>query len=283
MRVPLILLFTALPSLAQGQADTVVLSTRPAAGARVAIRNFNGSIKVRPGSGDRLEVRAHIDAQRGGDPRDVGFVVTDLRVCTTYQGHGCDDQTGVRDVRVIVDYTVTLPRGLALTGFTGNGDIEVQQVVSDADLHTGNGDVHVSDASGLSAYSGNGDIVVGAGSGVVRLRTGNGAIDFKGHPVEIDANTGNGDVVAQIAGPAAAARRLTLTTGSGDVHLTLPADAAGDVDAQSGTGEINSAFDVRTTGRVVSGHLRGAIGSGTAGTAIRLRTGSGQVTIAKSS
>ena len=280
MRSVLILLLAGFPALAQ--TDTLVLSSRPGAASRLTIRNFNGSIRVRPGSGDRVEVRARIDARRGGDTRDVGFVITGLSVCTSYQGHGCDDQSGLRDIRVTVDYTVVLPRGLALTGYTGNGDIEVQQVVSDADLHTGNGDVRVTDASGLSAFSGNGDIEVGAGSGVVKLHTGNGAIDFKGRPSEIDANTGNGDVVAQIGG-STAARRLTLTTGSGDIRITLPADIAGELDAQSGTGEVTSAFEVRATGRMVAGHLRGTIGKGGPGTAIRLRTGSGQVTIAKSS
>jgi hypothetical protein len=243
-------------SMAAAQRDTAFTwSRRLPAGARLSIRNLNGPIDVRSSSSDRVEVRATLRVQSRGNASDVTFDVRELapdnvEICTVYRGRSdCDPRAkegwSGDGIRVTVRYTVEIPKGLRLRPVTGNGDISVAQSAAEIDASTGNGDVLIRDAAG-----------------------------------KVNANTGNGDIDVRISGPIRDAESMLFSTGNGAVRLTLPSDFNGEIDANSGTGAIQSDFELRIQGRLNASRVHGVIGNGK-GPLIRLRTGNGRIELRK--
>src|SRR5687768_2561839 len=95
------LLLALITATASAQRDTAFTwSRRLPDGARLSIRNLSGLIEVRPGSTDRVEVRATIRVESRGNASDVTFDVRenaadDVEVCTVYRGgSACDPDSG---------------------------------------------------------------------------------------------------------------------------------------------------------------------------------------------
>jgi hypothetical protein len=102
-----------------------------------------------------------------------------------------------------VDYTISVPPGIAINADAGDGDLDAQ------DLNT---------TAALRLSSGNGDVTA--------LRIGAGSVSLE---------SGNGDVTAQLTQPAS---QLTATSGNGDVTLTVP-NTSYSVHASSGDGTVS--------------------------------------------
>src|SRR4051812_29345200 len=101
-KVALIGFVLAAATAAHAQRDTAFSWRGLPPGGRITIRTYDGEIELSPGNGDRLEVRAHVRVRPGGDARDVGFEVadsnrSDLLVCTTWRGVGCDRSGSISD------------------------------------------------------------------------------------------------------------------------------------------------------------------------------------------
>jgi lia operon protein LiaG len=92
---------------------------------------------------------------------------------------------------------------------------------------------------------------------------------------DLDVETGSGSVRIDLA---RVPTRTRLDTGSGSVHLGLPATVNADVDIDTGSGGISSDFPV-TMNDFGRRQLRGRIGEG--GPMIRVSTGSGGVRLIK--
>ncbi|MEO5567085.1 MAG: DUF4097 family beta strand repeat-containing protein [Gemmatimonadaceae bacterium] len=277
-----LLAITAISS-ASAQRDTAFTwSKRLPDGARLAIRNLNGPIDVRAGSGDRVEVRATIRVEARGNASDVTFDVReraadDIEICTVYRGRSdCDPDNSWNDVRVSVRYTVDLPKGMRLRASTGNGDVSVAQSVADVDLSTGNGDVTIRESTGrVTASSGNGDVTISAAAGPVKVSTGNGRIMATTSKGPVDASTGSGDIDVRMGTLSADVGSMSFTSGNGSVRVTLPPDFNGEIDASTGNGSINSDFELRVQGRLSMSRIRGSVGNGN-GPLIKLRSGNGR-------
>ncbi|HEY4836983.1 MAG TPA: DUF4097 family beta strand repeat-containing protein, partial [Candidatus Acidoferrales bacterium] len=123
---------------------------------------------------------------------------------------------------------------------TGSGTVEISQ--------TAPGDVHVE--------SGSGDVELHGVQGRVRVHTGSGSLHAEGKP------TGDWD----------------LHTASGSVTLRLPADAAFNLEASTGSGNISTTHELTVTGIIGGRHeLHGKAHGG--GPVISAHTSSGSIRV----
>ena len=108
---------------------------------------------------------------------------------------------------------------------------------------------------------------------------------------EVKINTGSGDVVADgVRGPLKVATGSgdirvegmqtgdwKLEAGSGTINVRLPADAAFDFYAHTGSGHIDSQHPITMTGSLDRHELRGKVRGG--GPLLQARTGSGNINV----
>ena len=257
-------------------------------GGQFTIKNFNGPIDVRPATGNTAELRAEKRPRGDADIRDVGFEVRkgsngDVEICSTQNEDSCygDDRRGDHGWRrqVTVSMTVLLPRGVRLKLATGNGAVSVERAGSDVQASTGNGRVRIAETEGqVSVSTGNGDVEVRNAKARVHVSTGNGDVDVVTVEGPVEVSSGNGDIDVRMS--ALRAREdMAFHTGSGDVHLTLPSNYNGELDASTGNGSIRSDFDLKIKGQLSPRHVRATIGSG--GPMLRMSTGNGEFEIRK--
>ena len=279
--------FSFAPAHAQGQGrdnTDFTWSKRLASGASLTIRSADGRIDVRESSSDRVEVRAVKRVHSRGNIRDVSFDVResgdDVMICSVYNGTSlCDRRNNTRNIRVAVDYTVLIPRTLKLNATTGNGDVVVDKAGAEVAVTTGNGRVTVGETTGrVDATTGNGDVQVESARGPVHVTTGNGRVFVATSNGPVDVQSGNGDIDVRMKTLTSDAG-MNFQTGSGNIHVTLPADFNGELDMTTGSGNLRSEFEIQLVGRINPQHLRGRIGKG--GATVRFMTGSGSVEIRK--
>jgi hypothetical protein len=206
----------------------------------IALRGGAGSVVIEPASGSDVGVKRHFryggDRPKGRDRLD-GSV---LRIDTAC-GHDCS-----------VDYVVSVPTAVPVTGSTGSGPVSLQRVGAVA-LSIGSGSISLRGASGdVSVQTGSGEITVQDVTGAVTARTGSGSIRVHRVSGVVVAEAGSGEVdVADTGGD-----HLTLRTGSGaisvvmtklqtvravadsgEIRVMVPAGLALDVSAVSDSGE----------------------------------------------
>jgi DUF4097 and DUF4098 domain-containing protein YvlB len=279
--------FVTRTSAAQQGRDesTFTWSRQMARGALLTIANGDGAISVREATGDLVVVRAVKNPRSRGSMRDVAFDVHEtgdnVEICTLYGDRtSCRDRNnGNVDARVRVEYTVSIPRSLRVRAMTGNGEITIERAGADVTASTGNGSVHVGETQGrVNVSTGNGDIQVDAANGPVSANTGTGRVSVVTSRGSVNANTGTGDIDVHVkGGPIDGDMRFN--SGSGSIHLALPSDFNGRIDATSGNGTLRSDFEISVVGRLNAQHVRGTIGRG--GPLIRLSTGSGTIELKK--
>jgi hypothetical protein len=157
-----------------------------------------------------------------------------------------------------IDLRVTVPTGSSVVLSTVNdGDLAVEGVEGELELHNTNGEIHVKDARG-----------------------------------PVTAATVNGDVTVSFAKGGAAATAMAFSTLNGDVEVTLPAGFKADVRLRSDNGEIYSDFEIamdqgkpeieekRAGGRyhlILGREMTGKIGGG--GPELQLRTFNGDLVL----
>jgi hypothetical protein len=278
----------ALPALSGAQTllgrnDSIFTWRGPLrAGAVLTVKNHNGPIDVRPGSGTQVELRAE-KRTRHGNESDVAFDVEtgsngDVTICSTLRDNNpCDENrrgwNGDNGRSVSVAMTLLVPTGAQVRVSTGNGAVSVERVGADVSASTGNGRVNVLNTNGpVRVTTGNGDVVVREARGSVRVSTGNGRVSVSTTEGPVEARSGNGDIDVRMAA-VRPSEDMTFSTGSGDVRVTLPTGYNGELDASTGNGTIESDFDLKLEGRMTPRRVRATIGSG--GARLRLATGNG--------
>ncbi len=266
------------------------------AGAQLTIRNFNGPVDVRAAQGTTAELRAEKRTSRGGlGIQDIAFDLQassngDVNICATLRDADyCGDRRGwsndgndwgERLGRTTVAMTVLLPRGARLKVSTGNGEVTVNKVGGDVQASTGNGAVHIDGTEGtVKASTGNGDVDISNARSAVKVSTGNGRVNVSTSEGPVEVHTGNGSIDVQMS-KVTARDDMSFSTGSGSVRVKLPAGYNGELDASTGSGEINSDFELHVQGRLNPRRVRATIGTG--GPRLRMSSGSGRLEILKS-
>ena len=149
----------------------------------------------------------------------------------------------------------------ALTVQNSFGEIELEQAKATSyDLQSGSGSVTVNGAQGkLKAYSDFGPIIIKNAENVtVDLDTKSGSVDFEG-------SFGDGP--------------HNIHSSFGEIHITIPADSALDVDLKTGFGSIKSKIPIAVmlTGTTNGSQQTGTINAG--GNQLTVETENGSISI----
>jgi len=233
---------SAAGSLATGETWTYRAPVAP--GQWVWIRDRSGSVTVEPTSGDSLEVSA---VKRFGhsDPGTVRIVAAPgsdgITICALWGRGDRDNRCGPGDAYhqrhvshndVRVNFTVRLPRGVAIGATTVSGAVRVVGASAPVVAGTVSGDVQAETAQGpVNAYSVNGSVRASmrgfADTGQVKVMTVNGAVTVE-LPARIDAavdaNTVNGTIESDFpltVGSKFVAHHAAGTLGAGGRRIEL--------------------------------------------------------------
>ena len=260
----------------------------------------SGAIEIREGSSSRVEVFGTI---RVGE-RDRGRaraedIVRDIETNPPIEQTGSVIRIGRlvdydRQRNISISYDIVVPRNtkvrsrtgsgsLTITGLdgsldldTGSGRIELMEIGGRVNAKTGSGSIDAENVQGgLTASTGSGRISASlTGPGNVELTTGSGSILVSGVKGALRASSGSGRI--EIDGEATG--RWDVSAGSGSVSLRLPPNAAFDLSAHTGSGNISVDHPITVQGRIgsrrdISGKVRGG------GVSVDVRTSSGSIRI----
>lgn len=169
---------------------------------------------------------------------------------------------------------VTVPRRYSVNVRTGGGSVELRDITGAANLRTSGGDVSARNVTGnVELRTSGGAILADTIRGDVDADTSGGDVRLLHVDGKVRGDTSGGSVRVSLVGTN---RGISATTSGGDIELTLPRAATGDLDATTSGGEVTSEIPVSVTG-VKDGQLRGPINSG--GELIRLHTSGGSIRV----
>jgi DUF4097 and DUF4098 domain-containing protein YvlB len=213
---------------------------------------------------------------------------------------------------VSISYEVTAPADTRLRSSSGSGGQTIDGMKGPAEVSTGSGSLHLSRIGGeVRANTGSGSITLDEVNGNVRASTGSGSIRANGIAGGLTARTGSGTVeLSQTAAGdvdietgsggvelRGANGRVRVHAGSGSLHaegkptgdwdlhtasgsvtLRLPADAAFNLEASTGSGNISTTHELTVTGVIGGRHeLHGKSHGG--GPVISAHTSSGSIRV----
>ena len=142
-------------------------------------------------------------------------------------------------------------------------------------LRTVNSKIEIGGISGtIDATTANGTINLRGDTGPIRARATNGTIRAEIGLLTNDAefSTTNGTIGVEVH---RCIGSVAASTTNGTINLTLPADFAGQLDAEARRGRVHTDFPVPVVGRIKN-QLKGEVGDG--GEAIiKLRTVNGSI------
>ena len=256
----------------------------------------SGNISVHQGPAGAVHVVGHIKA-RDGWSRNAESPVRALEANppieqngnTVRIGHSSDAEL-LRNVSI--NYELEVPADTRLHAQTGSGNETITGITGPLHLNTGSGNITATGGTDVRANTGSGDVRLESINGSLAANTGSGNVRVEQSSLtDVKINTGSGNVVAEgVRGP------LRIMTGSGDISaegiqtgewkleagsgtitIHLPADAAFDFYAHTGSGRIDSQHPVTMTGSLNRNELRGQVRGG--GPLLMARTGSGNITV----
>lgn len=256
----------------------------------LVIDSFAGSITVRAGDGEEIQVRYVKHAPRTSDldrievdirPREGG-----LTIVTRHPG--------TLVVNSSVRLEVIAPPGASFDLNTGSGSVEVSGLKGGGKAETSSGRVTARDLSGTVAlHTSSGRMSVQSFEGNLNLHVSSGSIEVAGMKGNLDAHTSSGSIDVRDAQgwvrlqtssgsidySGAPEGDCSFKTGSGSIDLRLPSDLDARVDLHTGSGTIRVNYPLQGEQDGLGKHdMRGYIGSGR-GVSISASTSSGNVTL----
>ena len=261
----------------------------------------SGSIQIRSGSGDEVTITGKVKVNRrffGAKRADADELIQAVKDNPPIEIADGRVRVGYFDDRslskkVSVSYDIVVPASTEVVAETGSGSITVIDISAPVEVHAGSGSVTLENISGSAkARTGSGSITAdgvggafngstGSGSitllqtapGDVVVSTGSGSSELKGVVGSVDASAGSGRITVE--------GRQTgdwkLNSGSGSVRVTLPEDAAFELDAESSSGGIDIDHPLTVQGHISKKHIRGQVRGG--GPLLQIDTGSGGIRI----
>jgi DUF4097 and DUF4098 domain-containing protein YvlB len=275
------------------------------------LSNISGDITITAGPGDDTVINA-VKRVRGSDTaqakEQLGYVTIEatergsgrVEVRTTYQ-------QGQRNIRVSVDYTVTVPTTSSVSVRSVSGDVKVSGVKGELRTESVSGDVTATDAGQLSqvkSISGDVSITSAVSAGDASVSSISGDVTVQGLKAKaLDSSTISGELrltdVAcdralvktisgdvQYSGLLTKSGRYEIKSHSGDIRLVVPETLGFELDASTFSGSVRSDLPVtfKSLGGEESRHsprksLHGTYGDGSV--LLVLSSFSGDITIAK--
>lgn len=143
-----------------------------------------------------------------------------------------------------------------------SGNVKVSDVAGDAELHTVSGTIKAGSVKGsITAENTSGDVklIDVTDAKVIKAKTLSGDVDYAG----VIYSDGSYDFKSH----------------SGDVILSIPSDAAFDLEAKTFSGSIDTDFEITLTGKISKKQLNGSVNGG--GATLEAKTFSGNIHIKK--
>lgn len=229
----------------------------------VAVQTTNGAIDYRGDGQNTFAIQARKVVKAPDQATAAAFMqqvqiqlepqANTLRVYPTYP-------KPPRHVEVEVSFIIHGPQEINVNGHSTNGAVTLRQVAGVVQAESTNGEVRVSGINGtITAKCTNGGVSA-------KQLTLTGASEFRSQNGEVQVNVQQGQAP------------ITATTVNGSVHLTLPPDYRGQIDARTQNGQVRSSFQTQITARARN-RLIGQLGGG--GEALlKLQSQNGDVTVA---
>ncbi len=206
------------------------------------VETGSGSITIRPGSADRVEIRGSIRASSNWYLSD-GDAESKVRYLESHPpieqdsnrirvGH-IEDKDLSRNISI--SYELVVPAATHLRAQSGSGSQSIQGVEGPVDSNTGSGSLRISEiGKEVHARTGSGSIELDSVYGSVRASTGSGSIRAISIAGGLNASMGSGSVKLEQTAPG----DVEVSTGSGGVELT---GVRGSVRVSTGSGSIHAA------------------------------------------
>ncbi len=261
----------------------------------------SGAIRVRSGAGDEVTIIGEIRINRRffwrkpANADELVQQVKDNPPVELTDGHLRVGYIQDRKLRksISLSYEITVPAGTEVLAETGSGSISITDIAAPVDAHTGSGSVKLENIGGsVNARTGSGSIRAEGVAGAFNGNTGSGGIYMsQTAPGDVVVSTGSGSselrgIVGSVRASAGSGQ-ITIdgrqegdwrvNTGSGSVRVSLPEDAAFDLEAESSSGGIDIDHPLTVEGRISKKHIRGQVRGG--GPLLYIDTGSGGIRI----
>ena len=261
----------------------------------------SGSIKIRSGSGDEVTIEGKIRVRKRSfwsKVDNADELIQEVKDNPPIEMEDGRLRVGhIRDRKlrnsVSISYEIVAPVGTEIVAQTGSGSISVSNIAAPVDVHTGSGKVTLENITGSAkARTGSGSIRAEGVGGAFDGNSGSGHIFLaQTAPGDVVVSTGSGGseltgVTGSVRVRAGSGRIIidgrqegdwTLDTGSGSVRVSLPADAAFDLDAESSSGGIDVDHPLTIEGRISKKHVVGTVRGG--GPRLEIETGSGGIRV----
>lgn len=244
-----------------------------AAGGRVSVETFNGSVEITGWDQNTVEV----DGSKWGPTEEAADA---LRIDTDHTA----DSISLRAVRpsewrsnLGARFEIKVPRTAVFDRIvTSNGTIRTDDGAGPARLRTSNGSIRVQGFHGrLDAQTSNGSVDLIDMEGDATVHTSNAHIHADHLNGTADVSTSNGGIDLDL--PGKLAKDIRAHTSNGGITLRLQEPLNARVIAQTSNSSIRSDFDVKMSGEWNKHHMEGTFGSG--GPMIDLSTSNGSIRI----
>jgi DUF4097 and DUF4098 domain-containing protein YvlB len=231
-------------------------------GARLVVRVDAGSVRVRPGTNDRLTCQATIRIYKGTESYAQSYLNSfDLRLKPAADGGAYLTGRFAKQPHAVgAEYEIQVPLRFQLDLETSGGEIEIERLEGELRAVTAGGPITAGDITGpVRAETAGGPIELGAVAQRLEARTAGGPINVREAGADAILETSGGGIrIGAVAGT------LRAETAGGDIQI---ARAGSDVIAETAGGEIRI------------GQAEGSVRAETAGGNITLAGGRGQVVV----
>lgn len=267
-----------------------------AAGGRIVLEGFNGSVEITGWDKDEVEVAGTKSASREEVLSAMQVDVTADPGMVRIRARRPDE----RNCNCGVRFALKVPRKVVLEDITtSNGSLRLESVTGSARMHSSNGSVHVWGVEGdINIQTSNGSMDVDKFKGSADLKTSNGRVKASGIDGAFSARTSNGSIDADVDSldtgkpvvlsssngsiNLALARwnnnEVRATTSNSSINLRLPPGVAAEVRAVTSNGNISTDFEL-TTSQLSKTRVSGRIGGG--GALLDLTTSNGNIRLMK--
>ena len=289
-------------ALFAAQRDTVSHSFAVHPGGELVLESDRGSVEIKAGDEDKVEVRIYLEAKTSDDDRAreafKDFVVTfdqdgdDTYVKAKYKGdkgwrfwEGSDSHLQAR-------FVISVPKKYNVDITTAGGSIAIGDLIGKAravssggslafeniegTVHgtTSGGSIDLGECSGsVDVTTSGGSINIGRVEGDVVARTSGGSVSVDEVMGSIDAATSGGSVSAHITRQPKG--NCKLSTSGGNVTVYLEKSIKVDVDAETDAGRVSTDFPITVRGRLSRSSLTASLNGG--GPELYLRTSGGNI------
>ena len=279
------------------------------------VNSGSGSITVRTGSADKVEISGHIRVSDWFDS-SAQQKVKQLENNPPVQQSGNSIHIGhISDFafrrNVTINYEIVVPPDTELKSHAGSGSQSVDGIRGPVDCDAGSGALKATNiGSTVHAETGSGDIFLEHIKGNVRAHAGSGSIRADDVSGGFEANTGSGRISLTQSAPGAVRAETgsggmelrgvrgslearagsggisaegqptggwMIHSGSGGIKLHFPTDAAFDLNARTSSGSISVDHPVTVQGQIGRKEIRGKVRGG--GVPVEVETGSGNIQI----